>query len=57
MISLTSKNCFRRVYELTEEEVWKPKIIEELSLMKLGLLESHLYEDEIEVLLEDICST
>ena len=46
-----------RVYELTEEEFWKPKIIEELSLMKLGLLESHLNEDEIEVLLEDICST
>ena len=46
-----------RVYQLTEDELWKPKIIEELSLIKLGLLESHLDEDEVEFLLEDICTT
>ena len=46
-----------RVYELTEDQLWKPKIIEELSLMKLGLLESLLDEDEIDSLLEDICTT
>ena len=46
-----------RVYQLTEDELWKPKFIEELSLMKLGLLESHLDEDENEFLLEDICTT
>ena len=48
---------FTRVYELKEEEHWKPIIIEELALMKLGLLESHLYEDELDFLLEEISTT
>ena len=45
---------FKRVYELPEEENWKPTIIEELSLFKLGLLETHLEEDEVEFFLEEI---
>ena len=36
---------------------WKPKILEELALMKLGLLECQLVEEEIDNLLEDIAST
>ena len=48
---------YKRVYELPQEEDWKPKILEELALMKLGLLESHLAEDEIDFLLEEIGTT
>ena len=43
-----------RVYELQQDEDWKPKIIEELCLMKLGLLESPIDEHEIDFLLEEI---
>ena len=45
---------YMRVYELQKEELWKTKIIEELCLMKLGLLEASLNEHEIDFLLEEI---
>merc|ERR1719319_846722 len=35
-----------RVYPLEESEKWKPKLIEELSLVKKGLLDNGL-EDEV----------
>ena len=45
-----------RVYDLPDNEKWKPNLIEELSLMKLGLVEETLNEDEIKFLLEDLCT-
>ena len=55
---LMSKNLikFTRVYDLPKEEEWKPKIIEELCLMKMNLLESAIEEDEIDFLLDEISS-
>ena len=46
-----------RVYELPETEIWKTKLIEELCLMKLGLVEETLNEDEMKFLLEDLCAS
>ena len=53
-----SKNLIKvtRVYDLPKEEEWKPKIIEELCLMKMNLLESAIEEDEIDFLLDEISS-
>ena len=56
LIDMKHKITHTRVYELHENEIWKTKIIEELSLMKLGLLEEALDEDEIEFLLENLCT-
>ena len=46
-----------RVYDLPDNEKWKTNLIEELSLMKLGLVEETLNEDEIKFLLEDLCTS
>ena len=46
----------KRVYPISNDEEWKPKILEELALMKLGLLECQLDEEEIDNILEDIAS-
>ena len=46
-----------RVYDLPDNEKWKINIIEELSLMKLGLVEETLNEDEIKFLMEDLCTS
>ena len=47
----------KRVHPISKEEEWKPKILEELALMKLGLLECQFDEGEIDDLLEDIATT
>ena len=44
----------KRIYPIPKDEEWKPKIIEELALMKLGLLECQLDTHEIEFMLESI---
>ena len=49
-----SMNFFSIVYELQKEELWKPRIIEELCLIKLGLLEASLVEHKIDFMLEEI---
>ena len=46
-----------RVYDLPDNEKWKTNMIEELSLMKLGLVEETLNEDEIKFLMEDLCTS
>ena len=44
----------KRIYPISKDEEWKPKIIEELALMKLGLLECQLDTHEIDFMLESI---
>ena len=45
-----------RVYPLQMEESWKINLIEEISLMKLSLLEVEFDMDNIEEILEHICT-
>ena len=45
-----------RVYPLEESENWKPKLIEELSLVKKGLLDNGLEDEVNEDMLNDICT-
>ena len=44
----------KRVHPLSKEEEWKPKILEELSLMKLGFLECQFEDGGINNILKDI---
>ena len=46
-----------RVHPILKEEEWKPKIIEELALMKLGLLECQLEMHEIDFMLDTIATS
>ena len=45
-----------RVYELPKEEQWKVTLIKELVLMNHGLLDGLLEDDEVEFLLEELCT-
>ena len=45
-----------RVYKHPKEEQWKANMIEELCLMNLGLIEGPIEKDEIEFLLEELCT-
>ena len=44
-----------RVYPLDESESWKPKLIEELSLVKMGLLDNGFEDELVDDILTDIC--
>ena len=44
-----------RVYPLEKDEQWKPSVILELSLARLGLMETGLEDKVAEALLEEIC--
>ena len=45
-----------RVYPLSMEESWKINIIEEISLLRLNLLEVDFDLDNIEEILEHLCT-
>ena len=45
----------RRVYPLNEDELWKPLLIDELCLAKLGFLDIGFENEMIEDILKDIC--
>ena len=44
-----------RVYPLEKDEQWKPSVILELSLARLGLMDTGLEDKVAEALLEEIC--
>ena len=46
-----------RVNALEDDECWKPPLIEELSLARLGFIELDLDKDYIDMLIEDISTT
>ena len=46
-----------RVNALFDDESWKPPLIEELSLARLGFIELDLDSDYIDMLIEDISTT
>ena len=54
---ISKKNDIKteRVYPLEKQEQWKSSIIHELSLAKLGLLETGLDKKAAEDILEEIC--
>jgi hypothetical protein len=45
-----------RVYSLPQEEAWKISLIEEISLFKKNLLDINFDEEELEAILEIICT-
>ena len=46
-----------RVYNLPEDETWKVGLIEELSLIKKNHLDISFENDDLEEILEVICTT
>ena len=47
----------RRVHPLPADEVWKVKLIEEISLSKINLLEIDFEEELLDHILLDICTS
>jgi hypothetical protein len=45
-----------RVYPLQNDEVWKTNLIEEITLMKIGLLDIDFDLDSMTDILENICT-
>ena len=45
-----------RVYSLPQEEAWKISLIEEISLFKKNLLDINFDEEELEAILDIICT-
>ena len=45
-----------RVYSLPQEEAWKISLIEEISLYKKNLLDINFDEEELEAILDIICT-
>ena len=45
-----------RVYPLQNDEVWKTDLIEEIALMKIGLLDIDFDLDNLTEILEHICT-
>ena len=45
-----------KVYSLSQEEVWKISLIEEISLSKKNLLDINFDEEELEAILDIICT-
>ena len=56
LISEKNKIKISRLYSLSEDDQWKIKIIEEISLIKKSLVEVEFEEKDLQEILDFICT-